>query len=441
MKSLLVTIVTFFKYDLWRIRKHDVRPWHFFCIEVLRRFILAGKFFFTKRVTTAASALTYSTLLSVVPMVAVLFGVARGFGFNKYIEEWFRDAFRSQPQAADIIVSFVNSYLVHTKSGVFLGLGLLFMLWTVLNLTSNIEATFNSIWKVKSQRSLLRTFTDYLAMFFTLPIVIICMSGITIFMTTIANRTDSFLFVGSTVRFFIDILPFAFMSLVFILLYLFMPNTKVKFSSVIIPGILAGCAMQLLQYVYINSQIFLSSYNAIYGSFAALPLFILWVQLSWTICLFGAELSYCTQNMEELAFETDAEDMGFRYRAMLSAMLLSIICKRFQKGQKAYTAMELKKQTGIPIRVTTDLLYGLVDMDLVVENAGGNNRDEEPTYMPALTINKISVGMLLDRMESRGKWRLALDLRALTGSSKWADVYSERKKYLQALRNIKITDL
>ena len=264
----------------------------FLLLEVLKKLLLAIRFFTTKRVMQKASALTYSMLLAIVPIMAVVFAIARGFGYSKYIEVWFRSAFESQPQAADIIIGFVNSYLVHTQSGVFLGVGLVFMLYTVLMLVSNVEDAFNEIWQVKKPRSIFRTFTDYLAMFFLFPIIIVLTSGISIFMATVADGMPDFLLLGPFVRLLIDMSPYVLMSGMFIALYIFMPNTKVRLKSVLVPGVLAGIAMQGLQIFYIHSQMFLSSYNAIYGSFAALPLFMLWVQISWTICLFGAQLTY-----------------------------------------------------------------------------------------------------------------------------------------------------
>ena len=290
--------VRFVTTDMWQMSNGDVPTIKWFFITVLKKLYLAIMFFVDKGAMAAASALTYSTLLALVPILAVIFAIARGFGLSIHIEEWFRNALESQPQAAEIIIGFVNSYLVHTKSGVILGIGLVFMLWTVLMLIHNIEQTFNTIWQVKQQRSMIRTVTDYVSMFVLAPMVIVLTSGISIFLATIAKQTEQWLLLGSTIRFLINLLPYVLMSAVFITLYVFMPNTKVKLKFAIVPGILAGVAMQLLQYFYIYGQVLLSGYNAIYGSFAAIPLFMLWVQFSWTICLFGAELTYTNQNVQ-----------------------------------------------------------------------------------------------------------------------------------------------
>lgn len=441
MKKILQDIIRFFKTDIWKITRKDVSPIVYLLIIIVKKLILAINFFTTKRVVDSASALTYSTLLAIVPIFAVVFAIARGFGFSIYIENWFRNLLSSQPDAANTIIGFVNSYLVHTKSGIFLGVGLIFMLYTVLMLTRNIEQTFNSIWQVKQERSLLRTFTDYMAMFFMLPIIIILISGITIFMSSIMTRTHEYMLLGPMMKLAIDVMPFVFMSAVFIALYVFMPNTKVKLSSTIVPGILAGVAMQLLQLFYVDCQMFLSGYNAIYGSFAALPLFMLWVQISWTICLFGAELCYTNQNMEDFAFKTRTEDISHRYRMMMSAVLLSKICKRFAAGEKPYTALELKLETNIPVRVVNDLLYNLEIVNMVSENAKGKGSDDVTVFQPAQTLTNITVGTMMDSLEALGNWDLDIDVHTLTIGEHWKHVMESRHNYLNTLRTIQLKDL
>lgn len=441
MSKKIQDIIQFIKVDIWRLKPTEVSPPYSFAVSALKKLLLAVRFFTTKGVFESAAALTYSTILAIVPISAVVFAIARGFGFSKYIEDWFRNAFSSQPQAADTIIRFVNSYLVHTHSGVILGIGLVFMLWTVLMLTRNIEQTFNNIWQVERERSLVRTVTDYLAMFFMLPIIIILISGVSVFLTAVVKQTHEYLLLGPMMRLAIDIMPYIIMSAVFIALYVFMPNTKVKIGYTIIPGILAGVAMQLLQLFYVHCQIFLSSYNAVYGSFAALPLFMLWVQISWTICLFGAELSYTNQNLEAFAFLAKTDDISHRYRLMMSALLLSKICKRFAEGRKPYSALELKLETGIPIRVTTDLLYDMVKVHLLSESIGGKRSDDTILFQPAEVLEHITVGTLTDRLEAIGSWRLDLDLHLHIDSPAWRQVMQSRDRYLSHLRMIKVQDL
>lgn len=439
MEKRIKEIIDFFKVDIWHVKREDVSYMRFFIYDIIKKLLLAVERSTTKRMINSASALTYSTLLAIVPILAVVFAIARGFGFNKYIEDWFREALLSQPQAAEIIIGFVNSYLVHTKSGVFLGIGLVFMLWTVIMLISNIEQTFNQIWQVNKPRSMFRTITDYLSMFLLTPIIIVVTSGLSIFIATISDKVGDYMLLAPMIRFVIDIMPYVFMSAVFIVLYVFMPNTNVKFKSVLVPGVLAGVAMQGLQLVYIHSQIWVSSYNAIYGSFAALPLFMLWVQISWTICLFGAELCYTNQNLEDFAFKAQTEDISHRYKLMLCVIIAGHVCKRFEKGDKPYTPLELKMITGIPIRIITDLLYELTRVNILTEITT-DEKGEERRFQPAEALSRLSVGTLIDRLESQGRWSIDLDMRNLN-TKNWKNIISCRLEYLDKQRKILLKDL
>ena len=430
--------IDFFKYGIWK--DFSRKPRHTrFAVATLRMLILAIERFTTKRIIDSVAALTYSTLLAIVPILAVVFAIARGFGFNKYIEEWFRGVLSSQPQAADTIVGFVNSYLIHTQSGIILGIGLVFMLWTVTILIRNIELAFNRIWQVKKPRSFFRTVTDYMGMFILAPIIIVVTSGISIFVVSFANETEGFELLAPMVRRLWDLTPYVLMSAVFIALYVFMPNTKVKLRCAIGPGILAGVAMQGLQLFYIHSQIWVSSYNAIYGSFAALPLFMLWVQISWNICLFGAELCYTSQNMEESAFRTETYEISPRYRLIMSMMLMSHICRRFEKGEKPYTALELKLKTNIPIRVAQELLYELTNMHMVSE-VTSDEKGEESVYQPAEDLARLSVGLLIERYESAGKWEISLNMKD-ADHGKWNATIANHARYIEAQKSILLKDL
>lgn len=431
--------VDFLKDGIWHVQPGDVSRWRYILYSLIKRLLLSIELFTEKRLVASASALTYSTLLAIVPVFAVVFAIARGFGYSKYIEVWFRDVLSSQPQVAETIIGFVNSYLVHTKSGIFLGIGLLLMLWTVIMLLSNAEQAFNNIWQVKKQRSLYRTITDYMAMFLLTPFIIVLSSGISIFMTTFIEHIDEYIVLKPMLKILIAAMPYLLMSLVFILLYVFMPNTKVKLSYAIVPGVLAGVAMQGLQFLYIDSQIWVSSYNAIYGSFAALPLFMLWLQISWTICLFGAELCYASQNLEDFAFRASTENLSHRYRLMLCMLLMSHICKRFDKGERAYTALELKFVTNIPIRIIHDLLYELTKVRLIVE-VTSDEKGEDSVFMPAESISHLSVGTLIDRLESEGKWNFDVNVDT-DNKQTWVKAIAARTDYLNKQRGILLKDL
>ena len=396
--------------------------------------------FTTKRVINAASTLTYSTLLAIVPVVAVIFAIARGFGYNRYIETWFRSTLDSQPQVAEVIIGFVNSYLVHTKSGIVFGVGLMFMLWTVIMLTRNIEQVFNDIWGVYHQRSIMRTFTDYLAMFFILPILIIVISGIMLFMTSISSVVNETYMIGPFLKFLIDALPSVMLAGIISILYVFMPNTHVRWRNVILPAIFAALLMQMLQQFYIHSQLWVSSYNAIYGSFAALPLFMLWLQFSWTIILVGAELTYTKQNLEYFSHGISKTELSHRHRLMLCCMIAGRICKRFKEGGRPYNLMELKQMTSLPTRIITDLIYDMQNAGILVE-LNPDGKDNESEWIPSESVENITVGFLISHLESLHNWTLDSTICRLRDSKKWRKALLIRHNYLKAQRDIKLYEL
>lgn len=349
-----------------------------------------------KRVMGTATQLTYSTLLAFVPIMAVVFAVARGFGYSMYIEDWFRDSLSSQPDAANTIIGFVNSYLVHTKKGLFLGIGLLFMLGTVLMLISNIELAFNDIWQVKRQRSLFRTFTDYVSLLFFVPIVIVISSGLSILVAAIDHELDGMMLIGPLMSFVIEISPYVLWSVAFIGLYVFMPNTKVELRSAVLPGILAGVCMQVFQMIYINSQIWISNYNAIYGSFAIIPFFLLWLQASWIICLCGAELCYCRQNADDF-FANSFQDISFKEKVDVSWSIMQYVNRRFKEGTHPYAELEIKKGVGKPMRVVKELLYDLQRINYLVEITYDEKGDVSH-FLPAQDSVNMSKADMMDKL-------------------------------------------
>lgn len=197
--------------------------------------------------------------------------------------------------------------------------------------------------------------------------------------------------------------------------------------------------MQWLQLFYIHSQMWVSSYNAIYGSFAALPLFMLWMQISWTICLFGATLCYANQNLSYYDYNTKTSDISHRYQIMLSALLAARICRRFDKGQQPYTAMELRAETGIPIRVVNDLLYEMIDSRLLIEITS-DEKGEPSQFVPAENVENLSLGVLIDRLESRGRWKIDLPLDDFYNDN-WRRAFEERRIYLRKSRSILLKNM
>ena len=431
-------IKAFLLEDIWRVTDDEVSKKRGMIYNAIKIVTLSIKEFTERRIVNKASALTYNTLLAIIPILAILFAIARGFGFANLLEDQFRSGLEGQALTAETILSFIDSYLSHAKSGIFIGVGLIMLFYTVLLLTYNMERTFNSIWQVKKPRSLYRKMTDYFSMLLLLPLLILLSSGISIFMSTFLKNIEEFALLAPIAKFLVRLTPFVLTWGMFTALYIFMPNTKVKFRYAILPGILAGTAFQAFQYLYIGSQIWVSRYNAIYGSFAAIPMFLLWTQISWSICLYGAQLCYVAQNLRNFSFSKETENISRRYHDYLCILIMSLICKRFQTTQPPYTAESLSDEHMIPIRLTTTILYELQDLHMLHETPVEDD-DEEMAYLPAVDINRMNVAMLLSRLDKAGSEAFKIDRNRYFAA--WEALSKAREDYYESTGKILLKDL
>ncbi|MGL5262006.1 MAG: YihY/virulence factor BrkB family protein, partial [Bacteroides sp.] len=381
MNKRISDFLQFITVDIWRVTESEVTKRKFSLYNIIKTIYVTIQQFVSDRIATKASALTYSTLLAIVPMLAILFAIARGFGFDNLMESQLFRSFGGKNETTETILSFVDSYLEHAKGGIFIGIGLIMLLWTVLNLINNIEITFNQIWQVKKSRKMYRKITDYFSMFLLLPMLIVFSSGVTLFIGTALSGMDKYILLGSLSKFLIRMIPFVITWLMFTGLYVFMPNTKVHVRYALPAGILAGTVYQFFQYFYISGQIWVSKYNAIYGSFAALPLFLLWLQTSWTICLFGVQMTYTSQNIRLFSFDKDTRNVSRRYRDFISLLIMSLICKRFEEQEEPYSADELSNLYKIPIRLVNRTLFELQEIGFIHEVLS-DHKSEAITYQP-----------------------------------------------------------
>ena len=439
-KAFLNWAIHFVTYDIWRITENEVSGLKELYINAIKTIILAIRGFLNENLQTRASALTYSTMLAIVPLLAVLLGIAKGFGFQNTVREELLDYFPGHQLELDKAFEFVDSYLAQAQGGVIIGIGLILLLYTVISLISSIEDTFNDIWQINKSRPWFRKISDYLALFVILPVLMTSSSGIAIFVSTLQNSfLQHYVFLTPIVELCLHITPYVFTSLAFAGLYIALPNTKVKVVNGLIAGIIAGCAFQFFQLVYISGQIWVSKYNAIYGSFAALPLLLLWLQLSWLICLFGAELSYASQNVKKFSFERDSKNISRRYKDFLTLLIASLIIKRFANGEKPYTADELSDSYRIPIRVTTQILYMLTELKIITEVVVGND-DRVIHYQPAMDINQISVSLLFEKIDRFGSENFKIDTKGVF-NKEWEMLLKTREEMVRSNENILLKDL
>ncbi len=393
----------FFQHEVWTTDLEAVSRVRRFVVRAAQMLILSVRGFKDDKLTVNASALTYFTMLSIVPVLALGFGIAKGFGLEAVLEDEIAQNFAGQEQAKEYILQFTKSMLDTTRGGLVAGIGIVLLLWSVVKLLSNIEAAFNTVWEVKKGRPVLRKFTDYTSIVMLGPIIMILSSSITIFISSqfaTLGKEGGIAFVTPVALTFAKILPFVLIWMLFTLLYLVIPNTRVRFRSALIAGIVAGTAFQVFQSLYVEIQSSFTRLNAIYGSFAALPLFLIWLQTSWIFILLGAEISFVLQNLKLKSSTMSQEQLSIRYQKKVALYLMKKIIDRFKSGNTALNLTELANQTRLPIYTVERVLEKMLDAGIVVKVMYDEN---SIGYHPAETIENLTIAKVIDAYETTGK--------------------------------------
>ena len=371
-------------------------------IKILKTLNLSVRSFFNSNLQQKSQALTYNTVLAIVPAFALLFAIGRGFGFQNLLQDGLYNYFPAQKQAISTALSFVDSYLSEASKGIFVGIGIVLLLWTMISLLSSIESAFNNIWGLKRDRSLYRKITDYTSICLMIPILMVCSSGISIYMSTAAQNGFGLglKFLSPIVNIVLDASRFILCCVAFTLSFLLIPNTKVKFKYAAISGFICGISFQILQLLFVNGQIYVSKYNAIYGSFAFLPLLLIWLQFSWLILLFGCLLTYSAQNIFRFNFTDDISDISENYMTDLTIVITAIIIHRFENKERPLTLAELSQTYNLPIRLADIITGRLKDAGILYYVVMGK---DEIGLAPAVDNDKFSVGELMRLMDAEGK--------------------------------------
>lgn len=403
--------------DIWGLRMSDLSPRKALKIKALRILMLSIRGFYEDNIQQRAAALTLYTLLSIVPILAIGFGIAKGFGYDQvlkvelmsYLENKETieensatnqeevDYSKAYKQIAEQLVSFADSMLAKTKGGLMavIALGLLF--WTVMKVLGNIESSFNDIWQIKRPRPFIRKLTDYLSMMLIAPVLLISITIAIVSLKTmqVHSLISPFLFI------LVKLSPILLIVLLFTLVFIIMPNTKVKLVPALIGGTLAGIVFYITQQVYVVFQIGVSANNAIYGGFAALPLFIIWLQLSWLILLFGAKVSFASQHIEMYELENETIFLNDYSRRIVATQITYRIIQNFERGEKPLTANDLSTDLKIPIRMIKTILHELVRCNILSEVLTDNPKIT--AFQPAQYIDNISVKFIFEKLDKLGE--------------------------------------
>lgn len=401
---MIKKLLNFIEHDIWRFRGVSLRGRRGFALRTLRIFILSFREFTSDKCSLRASALTFYSLLSIVPVFAMAFGVAKGFGMEKILKEKLLENTQGQQEVVIRIIQFSENLLKNTQAGIIAGIGLALLFWSVIQVLTNIENSFNDIWAIKKPRTMGQKFTDYLALMLIAPVFFVTASSVTVFVVSqlrlITEEGKVLQFLGPVLFIGLQLLPFVVFLALLTYLYMFLPNGKIQFKSALLGGFVAGAVYQAVQWAYIYFQIGASRAGAVYGTFAALPLFLIWLQTSWLIVLYGAELAFAHQNETTFEFEPDCLNASEEFKKLLALRVAQVCVNRFSAGFAPLSSEEIAEQLEMPIRLTHELLDRLAQANLLNVAQGENERERH--YQPARDIGDMTLQFVIREMEKAG---------------------------------------
>jgi membrane protein len=394
----------FFSTDLWRLQFDNPKSIRAVTIRYLRVLTYAVRGFHIDKCHLRASALTFYSLLAFVPVVAMVFAVAKGFGFRKLMEKSLMEKFSGHEAVMQQVISSADLFLESAKGGIIAGVGVALLFWTVVKVIGHVEQAFNDIWHIQKARPVGRKFSDYLSMIMICPLLFIMSSSFAIYLTTqmriITHKIELLGMVAPGIFFAINCFPYIIIWILFTFSYIFLPNTRVRFDSALIAGVIAGTTFQLVQYGYLHFQVGVARYNAIYGSFAALPLFLIWMQISWLVVLFGAELSFAHQQMEAGGLEARDTHVSISQRRVIALRIAHLIIKRFERGEAPLQLKEIAIHLRIYPALAEKITRQLCETRLI--SAIEMNGTGSVGYQPGQDIRRLTIYRIIEALDNEG---------------------------------------
>ncbi len=402
----LSAVRNFLLEDLWGLKLDEGGRRRSAMIRLLRVLVVAVREFFSDQCMLRASALTFYTLLSVVPILAIIFGIAKGFGLEKILEKELMQQMAGQEEVLERILAFARNMLEETEGGLIAGVGVAVMLWSAIKVLGQIEAALNAMWDLARPRSWARRFSDYLAIMLLAPLLFLAAGSSSVFVRTqfdaIAGRFEIVGLLGPVVIYGLKLTPIVLVWALFTLVYMVMPNTRVPFFAAAIGAAVGGLLYQMAQLIYIDLQVGVAKQNAIYGSFAALPLFLAWIQVSWIIVLFGAELCYAVQHRRDICIAGGRRTLTPAEKKLIGLRIVRKTIERFTVGEPALTARQLALACGIPLPLVQGTAAVLLEAGILTETSiqGAG----EPGLQPGMDIQLLTLQRVSDALESAGSY-------------------------------------
>jgi membrane protein len=377
---------------------NEKRPIRTFFVKWFRVVYFSINSFYKDDCYLKSSLLTFYSLLSLVPFLALVIAIAKGFGFASFLQEEILKTFKEQKDVLTIAIQFAYSLILHLESGFIAGLGVFFLFFSAFGLLETIEISINHIWKIKRKRSFLRKAIDYIGILIIVPIIFTSSSSLTIFINTqLSTKYQNYQIIKDVYPYLLSLIklvPFVLSWVLFAFIYIITPNTRVRVLPRLFGGFLAGTLFQLWQIAYIIFQVSISSYNAVYGSFAALPLFLIWLQITFVIFLYGAEVAAHIEN-DIFWYGGWKETDRLTKVTLKQVALLALIqfTSAFEKGKPPLSMFQMGRNLGISINDAREVVNYLEDMEIITEINPRRNSNEKfqlNINPELLTVKKIS---------------------------------------------------
>ncbi len=389
---------SFFKTDLWLIIPNKKKPIQTFFIKWFRVVYFSCKYFYKDECYLKSSLLTFYSLLTLVPFLAVIIGVAKGFGFESFLQDQILKTFKEQKDILTLAIQFSYSLITQLQSGFIAGLGVLFLFFSAFGLLETIESSINYIWKIKKTRSIFRKAFDYVAILIIVPAIFTASSSLTIFINAqIAAKYQYYPIIHNLYPYLLSIIklvPFILSWGVFTFIYVIGPNARVRILPRVFAGFLAGTLFQLWQIAYIYFQVKISNYNAVYGSFAALPLFLIWLQINYVIFLYGAEVAAHIENdIFWYGGWKETDRLVEITRKQLAILVLDRMTNAFEKGMLPLSIFQIAQNLGISVNDSREIVLFLQKTGIITEILTSKKSDErfQLNVSPeSLTLKRLS---------------------------------------------------
>ena len=294
----------FFKNDIWELDLEEFSKAKARAIKYLKVAAITIKTFSSEKIGFQAVALSFFSTMSVVPFVAIIFAITDGFGIAEPLKDLLYQYFDNSQQTIDMILGFAQNIIDTAKSSTIGLFSALLFAWIVVWMMMNVEKVFNNVWRVQTPRNIIKKLSVIIAMLFVSPFVVFVFFGGTVMyshaLSYLGLDVESFTFVKTMLTW---VLFGAVATFTFSAMYKFIPNADVKYKEALRAALPAGIAFAAVNYLYLETQVMVTRMNGIFGAFAAVPLFMVWINIGWFIILIGSELSYAFQNVDNYNIE------------------------------------------------------------------------------------------------------------------------------------------